>query len=70
MNMASFPSIPLVMTHVMGEKVEVSENTIFESNGFMTHQGLDGLHNFGVHLKTNDPVNPDMFVKVLPNWIP
>ncbi len=25
---------------------------------------------FGVHLKTNDPANPDLVVNVLSNWIP
>jgi hypothetical protein len=32
-------------------------------------EGMDGPHNFTVHLKTNDPANPDLVVNVLSNWI-
>jgi len=46
------------------------ESTIVQSSGFMMHEGMDGPHNFGVHLITNDPNNPDMVVNVLSNWIP
>jgi len=46
------------------------ESTIIESSVFMMHAGMDGPHNFAVHLKTNDPENPDMIVNVLSNWIP
>jgi hypothetical protein len=34
------------------------------------NEGMDGPHNFGVYLKTNDPTNPDLIVNVLSNWIP
>ena len=37
---------------------------------FMMHEGMDGRHNFAVHLKTNDPGNSDFVVNVLFNWIP
>ena len=46
------------------------ESTIVESSVFMMHEGMDGPHNFGVHLKTNDSANPDLVVNVLSNWIP
>ncbi|MCJ7432531.1 MAG: hypothetical protein MUO77_03495 [Anaerolineales bacterium] len=46
------------------------ESTIVESSVFMMHAGMDGRHNFAVHLKTNDPANPDLVVNVLSNWIP
>jgi len=46
------------------------ESTIVESGVFMMHEGMDGRHNFAVHLKTNDPGNSDMVVNVLSNWIP
>jgi hypothetical protein len=36
----------------------------------MMHEGMDGPHNFGVHLETNDSSNPDLIVNVLSNWIP
>ena len=35
------------------------ESTIIESAVFMMHEGMDGPHNFGVHLKTNDPATGD-----------
>lgn len=41
-----------------------------ESPDFMMHQGMDGPHDFAVHLKTNDPQNPDMIVHVLSDWGP
>ena len=34
------------------------------------HEGMDGPHNFGIHLKTNGPDSPDLVVNVLSNWIP
>lgn len=46
------------------------ESTIIQSAVFMMHAGMDGPHNFAVHLKTNDPNNPDMIVNVVSNWIP
>ena len=36
----------------------------------MMHEGMGGPHNFAVHLITNDPVQPDMVVNVISNWIP
>jgi hypothetical protein len=46
------------------------ESTVVESSVFMMHAGMDGPHNFGVHLITNDPAQPDKVVNVLSNWIP
>ncbi len=46
------------------------ESTIVQSGVFMMHEGMDGPHNFAVHLITNDPNNPDLVVNVLSNWIP
>jgi hypothetical protein len=46
------------------------ESTIVKSSVFMMHEGMDGPHNFGVHLKTNDSANPDLVVNVISNWIP
>jgi hypothetical protein len=51
-------------------ELKPGESTIIESSVFMMHEGMDGPHNFGVHLKTNDPTNPDLVVNVLSNWIP
>jgi hypothetical protein len=46
------------------------ESTLVESGIFMMHPGMDGPHNFGVHLVTNDPQNPDLIVHVLSDWGP
>jgi hypothetical protein len=46
------------------------ESTIIQSSVFMMHEGMDGLHNFAVHLRTTDPNNADLVVNVLSNWIP
>ena len=37
---------------------------------FMMHEGMDGLHNFRVHLPTNDPAQADQTLTVLSNWVP
>jgi hypothetical protein len=44
------------------------ETTRVTSAVFYMHPGMDGKHNFAVHLKTNDPTQPDMVVNVLSNW--
>jgi len=41
-----------------------------ESNVFMMHEGMDGPHNFAVHLKTDDLNHPDLVVNVLSDWVP
>lgn len=46
------------------------ESTIVQSSIFMMHEGMDGKHNFAVHLITNDPDAPDFVVNVFSNWIP
>ena len=37
---------------------------------YMMHTGMDGPHDFRLHLKTNDPTQPDKVVKILSNWGP
>jgi hypothetical protein len=37
---------------------------------YMMHSGMDGPHDFRLHLKTNDSTQPDLKVKVLSNWVP
>ncbi len=34
------------------------------------HPGMDGPHDYAVHLKINDASNPDVVVRVLSNWEP
>ena len=46
------------------------ESTTIESSVFMMHEGMDGPHDYGVHLKTNDPTNPDFIVHVISTWGP
>jgi hypothetical protein len=37
---------------------------------FMMHGDMGGLHDFRVHLQTNDPAQPHASVTVLSNWVP
>jgi hypothetical protein len=46
------------------------ESTLVASEAFMMHEGMDGPHNFALHLVTNDPQNPDLIVTVLSDWGP
>jgi len=46
------------------------ESTVVQSSVFMMHPGMDGPHDFAVHLKTNDSQNPDLVVRVLSDWGP
>jgi hypothetical protein len=46
------------------------ESTYIQSPDFMMHEGMDGKHDFAIHLKTNDPENPDFLVHVLSDWGP
>jgi hypothetical protein len=46
------------------------ESTYVQSPPFMMHEGMDGKHDFGIHLKTNDGKNPDLLVHVLSDWGP
>ena len=50
--------------------LQPGESTVVESTGFMMHAGMDGPHNFGVHLITNDPQQADLVVNVISNWGP
>ena len=34
----------------------------------MMHKGMEGLHDFRVMVKTNDPVNPVKELVVLSDW--
>lgn len=40
------------------------------SLSFMMHEGMDGQHEFRVHLRTNDPAEPDKQLTILSNWVP
>lgn len=33
------------------------------------HDQMGGMHNFSLHLVTNDPTEPDKIVSILSNWI-
>ena len=46
------------------------ESMTIESSVFMMHPGMDGPHDYAVHLKANDPQNPDLIVHVVSDWGP
>jgi hypothetical protein len=37
---------------------------------FMMHAGMDGMHDFEVHLPSNDSTWGDKTLTVLSNWVP
>lgn len=37
---------------------------------FMMHTGMDGMHDFEVHLPSNDASWGDKTLTILSNWIP
>jgi hypothetical protein len=45
------------------------ESATVTSVEFFMHPGMDGKHNYAVHLITNDPTQPDKVVNVLSNWV-
>jgi hypothetical protein len=46
------------------------ESAMVTSVEFFMHAGMDGKHNYAVHLVTNDTTQPDRVVNVLSNWVP
>lgn len=36
----------------------------------MMHEGMDGFHDFKVHIPNNDPAKKDQTLEVLSNWVP
>ena len=36
---------------------------------FTMHAGMEGYHDFRLHLLTNDPQQPDKELVVLSNWV-
>lgn len=36
---------------------------------FMMHGSMGGMHDFRLHLPTNDPKTPDLQLTVLSNWV-
>ena len=39
------------------------------SMSFSMHPGMDGPHEYQVHVETTDPENPDQTVVILSNWV-
>jgi hypothetical protein len=37
---------------------------------FMMHGDMGGMHDFRVHLSSNDPALPERTLTVLSNWVP
>ncbi len=50
--------------------LQPGQSTDVESSIFMMHPGMDGPHDYAVHLKTNDPQTPDLVVHVVSDWGP
>jgi HYDIN/CFA65/VesB family protein len=46
------------------------QSTYVETPEFMMHAGMDGKHDFAIHLETNDPKTPELLVHVLSDWGP
>lgn len=46
------------------------QSTTIRSSVFTMHEGMDGPHDYAIHLKTNDPDTPDLIVHVLSLWTP
>jgi hypothetical protein len=40
------------------------------SMSFTMHVGMEGLHDFRVHVQSTDPAQSDKELVVLSNWIP
>ena len=36
---------------------------------FTMHAGMDGFHDFRLHLATNDPEDPARQIVILSNWV-
>lgn len=45
------------------------ESATVTSVEFFMHPGMDGKHNYAVHLITNDATQPDKVVNVLADWV-
>ncbi len=50
--------------------LDPGQSTTITSGEFMMHPGMDGPHNFAVHILSNDPQHPDLVVNVLSDWGP
>jgi hypothetical protein len=50
--------------------LQPGESTYVESSIFMMHPGMDGKHDYAVHLVTNAVTEPDLVVHVLSDWGP
>ncbi len=50
--------------------LQPGESTEIQSSVFMMHPGMDGKHDYAVHLETNDPESADLVVHVLSDWGP
>ena len=37
---------------------------------YIMHGAMGGKHDFRLHLKTNDPTQPDKEVQIVSNWVP
>lgn len=54
----------------LSQKVLAPGEEATVSMRFSMHAGMDGLHEFRVHVVTTDPENPEQQVVVRSNWLP
>jgi hypothetical protein len=54
---------------VSSEFIRPGEQALLKMT-YSMHAGMDGKHHFLVHVRTNDPVEPEKLLHAYSNWIP
>lgn len=54
---------------VSAEFIRPGEQALLKMT-YSMHAGMDGKHHFLVHVRTNDPVEPEKLLHAYSNWIP
>jgi len=49
--------------------LKAGESTVI-SMEYLMHGNMGGMHDFRLHLQTNDQSQPDMEIQILSNWVP
>lgn len=56
-------------------RAQVSAQTLFPGDealvrlSFSMHEGMDGPHDFRLHIRSTDPVQPETEITILSNWV-
>jgi hypothetical protein len=48
--------------------LQPGESTVVQMK-YLMHGDMGGQHDFRLHLKTNDPAQPDKEITILSNWV-